>query len=403
MEAQTVNAHSLIEIGSNISAARPLLIRGAHGIGKSSIVYQIATKRFSDKYKNFNVCWDLTRRTSGEAGVRRALDNFWTEERKAKYEPKWHNVWHYDMGLPVIERRLSQVSDGDLVGIPTITNRGTTIFNICDWLMVPMEFPCVLFFDELNRATKQLEQSTFQLADSRAFHGHLLHDDTWMVVAINTGANYDVSLMDAAGISRYVTFDYTPSTEDWITYARPLVSPELISFIIRNENLLDSPKNHKPEAKTPDRRAYLNLDAELQRLGLYDQPNNPLFLLLAGGMIGPNAALLFRNFLLEQNFRYSITEVLENWVQFRTKLSEDMGERSIQMIDLVGRLGDYLTKHPLTENQAIEIVKLFQDTPIELVQKLFGDVSMFARTSLPNKVAMKELGKIIAKRNSKDS
>jgi MoxR-like ATPase len=63
-----------------LDAKLPLLLRGRHGIGKSQVVYQIAAER----------------------------------------------------NLPVVERRASQMSEGDLVGLPVISG-DTTSWNPPDW------------------------------------------------------------------------------------------------------------------------------------------------------------------------------------------------------------------------------------------------------------------------------
>ena len=63
------------------SANHPVLLRGRHGIGKSSVIYQYAES----------------------------------------------------LGLPIVERRASQMTEGDLLGLPTI-DEGVTSFCPPDWL-----------------------------------------------------------------------------------------------------------------------------------------------------------------------------------------------------------------------------------------------------------------------------
>lgn len=390
METQKINAKGLFELGCALSSKRPLMVRGKHGIGKSEIIYQIASKRFSNFFENLENCQKFTQRAQGEASVQKIIENFWEQNKtNTKYNGYPRDIWHYDMGLPLIERRLSQLSDGDLVGVPKITERQTTTFNIADWLVIPMEFPCVLFLDELNRASRQNEQSTFQLADSRAFYGRSLHKDTWMVVAVNTGSNYDVIPMDHAAISRYAVVDYEPLVEEWIEFARAKVDPNLIGFILLNQTLLDTPKNVKPESKTQDRRAFINLDLELKRLNLYDNPQNPLFLWVAGSMVGTPAAIQLRSYLLENYLRYSVEEVLENWEKFKKRLSPNKELYGAQIIDLVGRLGDWLPNNPLTKPQAEQFALMFIDIPVEFIQMLFSYVAVLAHNNPPNKAAMK--------------
>src|SRR6266571_81346 len=75
-----------------------------------------------------------------------------------------------DIGLKVVERRLSQLQEGDIVGLPLLEGEGlqkSTSFKPADWLIECANEPRILFLDELNRALPGVEQATFQLADSR--------------------------------------------------------------------------------------------------------------------------------------------------------------------------------------------------------------------------------------------
>ena len=68
----------IVEHVTNVK--KPVLLRGRHGIGKSTVVYQYANK----------------------------------------------------IGSPVVERRASQMTEGDLVGLP-IVDGNSTKFNPPDW------------------------------------------------------------------------------------------------------------------------------------------------------------------------------------------------------------------------------------------------------------------------------
>ena len=97
-----------------ISAKYPVLIRGRHGIGKSELVYQTAN----------------------------SLD------------------------LPVVERRASQMTEGDLLGLPKV-EKGITKWLAPEWLHTACTKPVVLFLDEVDRATMEVRQGIFELCDSR--------------------------------------------------------------------------------------------------------------------------------------------------------------------------------------------------------------------------------------------
>ena len=121
-----------------LNSRLPVLIRGRHGVGKSEVVYQIAG----------------------------------------------------GLEMPVVERRASQMTEGDLVGLPS-TDGNTTSFNPPDWFKTACDNPVVLFLDEVDRATIEVRQGIFELTDSRKLNGHVLHKDTLIFAAVNGGEHGD--------------------------------------------------------------------------------------------------------------------------------------------------------------------------------------------------------------------
>ena len=153
------------QIVDHVTAVRkPVLLRGRHGIGKSTVVYQYAEQH----------------------------------------------------GIEVVERRASQMTEGDLVGLPSIEGNSTR-FNPPDWFKAACDRPVVLFLDEVDRATLEVRQGIFELTDSRKLNGHHLHPDTLVFAAVNGGehgAQYQVGEMDPAELDRWTVFDIEPSVED---------------------------------------------------------------------------------------------------------------------------------------------------------------------------------------------
>ena len=137
------------EIAPHVLAVRkPVLIRGRHGIGKSEIVYQIAAK----------------------------------------------------LDLPVVERRASQMTEGDLLGLPS-TDGDVTSWCPPEFLATACAQPVILFLDEVDRAVTEVRQGLFELCDSRKIAGQTLHPETLIIAAVNGGehgAQYQVGEMDPA-------------------------------------------------------------------------------------------------------------------------------------------------------------------------------------------------------------
>ena len=365
--ALTLDIKTTKKLFTRFSSNRATMLRGRHGIGKSQVVYQIAGDLRHDAYKDRSVCERVSAALAKDSGFVKGLQSFW---RKNASNPAYagcdHNIWHYDMGVPVVERRLSQMTEGDITGIPFEGNRGGTVFRAVEWLLTACEFPCVLFLDELNRAIKGVEQATFQLADSKAFDGNLLHEGSRVMVAVNIGDAYDVTPMDPAALSRYAVVDLDPTVEDWCVWASENCHEAMVEFIRSNERLLEYKGLAEPNHKTPDRRAWGNLDAELTQAGLYKDCNDPVFCHMAASMVGTEAASKFWNFMKERAADISADDVLKDWVACSKRLPKDEAKRNSKFVDIMGKVNHKIAGHTMTTAERTEYVKFFKDAPAEV-------------------------------------
>ena len=123
------------------------------------------------------------------------------------------------IGLDIIDRRLSQMQEGDLIGLPELVD-GVTRFAPPDWYMRACREPVVVFLDELNRAVPELQQCAFQIILDRELNGHKLHPETRVFAAVNEGDDFQVNEMDPALLRRFFVADLEPTTEDWLSWAR---------------------------------------------------------------------------------------------------------------------------------------------------------------------------------------
>lgn len=334
-----------------------IVIRGRHGIGKSQGVYQIATKIFSEFYKKEENCVKFSEAFGTDGSVLKAQKKFWAKNRgNAKYaswlEKHGETVWHHDMGLPVVERRLSQMTEGDMLGLPITSALGTR-FTLSDWYQIAAHFPVVLFLDELNRAIPQVRQGTFQIGDSHSYYGVALHDETRVFVAINSGANYQVEMFDPAELSRYAIVDLDPSKKDWVAWAKENCNPILPEFILNNDTLLEMDDAKNPEEKTPDRRAWTRLDEELEKSGLYENPSKKAFLYMSAMMVGHAAGNKFTNYVRDNANRLSVDDMLKaGWFDYLKKLPTQKDKFAQATMELSEKMQAHLAK---PEN--VEVIK----------------------------------------------
>ena len=255
---------TFVKVAPHVAAVRkPVLIRGRHGVGKSEVVYQIAG----------------------------------------------------GLGMPVVERRASQMTEGDLVGLPS-TDGNTTSFNPPDWFKTACDNPVVLFLDEVDRATIEVRQGIFELTDSRKLNGHVLHKDTLIFAAVNGGEHgdqYQVGEMDPAELDRWTVFDVEPSTEDWLTWAKDKVDGILWDFINQNRNHLEHTGDFEPNKVYPSRRSWVRLNDCFAQAGLLaEDADTSVMFPLATGFVGFEAAVSFKDFVDNYERQVTVEDILDD-------------------------------------------------------------------------------------------
>ena len=295
---------------------KPVLIRGRHGVGKSEVVYQFA--------KNVN--------------------------------------------LPVVERRASQMTEGDLVGLPK-TDGDVTSFCPPDWFKTACDGAVVLFLDEVDRATIEVRQGIFELTDSRKLNGHRLHPDTLIFAAINGGEHgqqYQVGEMDPAELDRWTVFDVEPTIEDWLTWANERVDKTVWDFINTNRAHLEHKDDFEPNKVYPSRRSWERLDQCLASAGLHGEPSPTLFNLSAA-FVGFEAAVAFNDFVQNYDRQVGIKDILVDGALEKVK-DFAINEHTA----LVEKMEANATfKEALPDEQIQNLAAYFLELPSEVAMKLW--------------------------------
>lgn len=340
-----------------------ICVRGRHAVGKSEGVYQAAAGKRSDFYKDPENC-------------KRMVEALADPTHKAvRHASGWVQEWSYEMGLPVVERRLSQMTEGDMIGLPfktEVAGQQCTQFLACDWIIQSCHFPVMLFLDERNRALDGVKQSVFQLADSKAFYGNRLHPETQIVVAENVGEAYQVQQNDPAEISRWVTIQLEPSFEEFMSYAEDKLHPAVIEFLRGNPKALEFTGVYEPNKKYPDRRSWFKFGLEAESLGLLDQDDPDMLLrVLAGGHLGVETGAQFYKFMQERERQVKAEDVLKSWKQVKKRLKKGGSLSNEKYVEIVHKVGDWLKSgpgegnRPLTDDQAEQLAAFMTDCPSE--------------------------------------
>ena len=335
----SVDFATFTKVAPHVTAVKkPVLLRGRHGIGKSCVVYQTA------------------------AGL----------------------------NLPVVERRASQMTEGDLVGLPIIDGECTR-FNPPDWFHQACNEAVVLFLDEVDRATIEVRQGIFELTDSRKLNGHVLHADTLIFAAVNGGEHgeqYQVGEMDPAELDRWTVFDVEPTIEDWLTWAKENVTDVIWNFINQNRNHLEHTTEFEPNKVYPSRRSWDRLNECLDQAGFLTEENRmnslPMIYELTTAFVGFEAAVTFRDFCEKYENQVLIEDILdkgeiEKTENFTINDHSAMAEK-MEAAKTFSEL--------LSDNQVQNLVDYLVSIPSEVAMKLFTIIGNAGENGQQNVVKM---------------
>jgi hypothetical protein len=322
-----------------LNAKLPVLLRGRHGVGKSQVVYQIAAGR----------------------------------------------------GLPVVERRASQMTEGDLLGLPdteevmvpapgsreecadsVMVGRKATTWNAPDWLVTACAQPVCLFLDEVDRATQEVRQGLFELTDSRKINGWHLHPDTLIIAAVNGGehgAQYQVGEMDPAELDRWTVFDVEPSTEDWLKWAQNNVDSVLWDFINQNRMHLEHIGEYEPNKVYPSRRSWKRFNDTVEPIGIFGEDGDRDMLFnLATAFVGFEGAVALRDFVEKYEWQVTIEDLIDNGeIEKTEKWGINDHAAMIEKFEAAGTFANNI----LTEAQIANVAEYFVTLPSEVAMKLW--------------------------------
>ena len=271
----------------------------------------------------------------------------------------------------MVERRASQMTEGDLMGLPSVEGASTK-WNAPDWFKEACDKAVLLFLDEVDRATLEVRQGIFELTDSRKLNGWKLHPGTLIMAAVNGGehgANYSVGEMDPAELDRWVCFDIDPTVEDWLTWAKDNVSTLVWDFINQNRNHLEHNDDPEPNKVYPSRRSWHRFNDCLVTGNLVESKNNlEAVYHLATGYVGFEAAVAFKDFA--QNYESIVTpeDILRDGI-------EKVKNHDINKFNALNEKFEVVLKDKeLTEDEVTNLASYFGVLPAELAVHFWGKV-----------------------------
>lgn len=191
----TITQEELLDILLNVAIVRPVFIWGAPGIGKSALVERFAA----------------------------------------------------EIGLPCVSLLGSQLAPEDIIGIPQIKG-DTSVF--LPPKMIARKEPYVLFLDELNACSQEVQKAFYSLIHERRIGEYHLPEGSIIIGAGNRGQDSAiVKTMSSALINRMFHVQLKANTAQWIKWAQGAnIHPWIIDYLIQRPDHLfsEAPKTEEP-------------------------------------------------------------------------------------------------------------------------------------------------------------
>lgn len=218
---------------------------------------------------------------------------------------------------------LGQMSDtGDLLGLPEF-ERDKNGKAIATSFIHPAKLPrkprSILFFDELNRASKDLLQAIFQLALEGTIHDYTLPKDSAIIMAMNPATD-DYSVLDFADkafADRFVHINLDPTHEEFHNYMTSRYGTSNVSSFLQQQTKLLEETDLKPvtlDFVKPSRRSW----DRLQKLENTGMPEN-LFREAGMGVVGAAAMIAYSSWKETQIKIVDGKEILEDYDKVRER------------------------------------------------------------------------------------
>jgi len=210
-----INNKVLVE--NNITP-NTIAIRGNHGIGKTSLVKQIAEKNNLDLVKlNLAQLDDL-----GD------LIGFPIREHLMINETTNESKW------------VSEVSTEDYTKLGfSFTEKNRTSYCPPNWISNKSNGG-ILLLDDFNRAQPQFIQATMDLINEQKYISWELPSNWTIVLTLNPdNGDYNVNSLDNAQQKRYFTFDLIFDINCWAEWAENKIDDRCINFLLKHSELIN--------------------------------------------------------------------------------------------------------------------------------------------------------------------
>lgn len=262
----SVTQSDLLEILLNVAPIRPVFIWGAPGIGKSALVEKFAA----------------------------------------------------EVGLPCVSLLGSQLAPEDIIGIPQIQDEVSTFLPP---KMIARKEPYVLFLDELNACSQEVQKAFYSLIHERRIGEYHLPVGSIVIGAGNRAQDSAiVKTMSSALINRMFHVQLKADPAQWLNWAyEENLHPWVINYITqRPDHLFSEPPKTEEPYSTP--RSWHMLSDALKEY--HAETNNipeAILKMITYGCISASHAGMFLAFIKQLGNTHLLADIIKGEAKWPSK------------------------------------------------------------------------------------
>ena len=216
-----------------------------------------------------------------------------------------------ELGIGFIDVRLAQMERVDFAGLPSV-REGMTEWNVPSFWPRDMKSKGIILLDEITSAPSDCQVAAYSVVlDRRIPNSNYVLPDGWLIVAAGnrTCDRAVVKTMSSALANRFVHFEVEANSEDWVRWAIVNdINPAIIGFINYRPSHLLKMEGQNLEQGWPSPRSWERVSNVIKMFN----GNMELLRKVVYGLIGNGVGLEFMEFFKMSSEFDSILEVMIN-------------------------------------------------------------------------------------------
>ena len=216
-----------------------------------------------------------------------------------------------ELGIGFIDVRLAQMERVDFAGLPSV-REGMTEWNVPSFWPRDMKSKGIILLDEITSAPSDCQVAAYSVVlDRRIPNSNYVLPNGWLIVAAGnrTCDRAVIKTMSSALANRFVHFEVEANSEDWVKWAIVNdINPAIIGFINYRPSHLLKMEGQNLEQGWPSPRSWERVSNVIKMFN----GNTELLRKVVYGLIGTGVGLEFMEFYKMSAEFDSILEVMLN-------------------------------------------------------------------------------------------